>query len=160
MLTHELYPEAREIFLVRDFRDMVCSVLAFNEKRGYQAFWRELVDTDEEYVTRIVRVRLMELYRQWQARADRTCLVRYEDLVQRPLEVLPEILAYLGLDGGSEVAEKMLAAAAVETPELRDHRTAPDAAASIGRWRRDLTPELQAVCRRELGDLLEAFGYR
>jgi len=33
-LTAELYPGAREIFLVRDFRDMVASILAFNRKRG------------------------------------------------------------------------------------------------------------------------------
>lgn len=52
-------------------------------------------------------------------------LIRYEDLIQRPLEVLPEILDYLGLDGGVEAAEKMPAAAAVETPELRNHRTTP-----------------------------------
>ena len=28
----ELYPNGRELFLVRDFRDMVCSMLAFNEQ--------------------------------------------------------------------------------------------------------------------------------
>ena len=33
-LTAELYPEGREIILVRDFRDMVCSILGFSEKRG------------------------------------------------------------------------------------------------------------------------------
>ena len=30
----ELYPHGRELFLVRDFRDMVCSMFAFNAKRG------------------------------------------------------------------------------------------------------------------------------
>ena len=33
-LLRELYPDAREVFLVRDFRDMLCSIRAFNEKRG------------------------------------------------------------------------------------------------------------------------------
>lgn len=67
LLTHELYPEARAIFLVRDFRDMVCSVLAFNRKRGFQAFDRERVETDEECV-RVVRHRVAKLYEQWRDR--------------------------------------------------------------------------------------------
>ena len=37
-LTAELYPDAREVFLVRDFRDMVASIFAFNRKRGVRGF--------------------------------------------------------------------------------------------------------------------------
>ena len=36
----ELYPRAREVILVRDFRDMVSSMFAFNAKRGFQGFRR------------------------------------------------------------------------------------------------------------------------
>ena len=35
MLIRELYPGAREVFLVRDFRDVACSALAADERRGY-----------------------------------------------------------------------------------------------------------------------------
>ena len=30
----ELYPGARELFLVRDFRDMIASMRAYNERKG------------------------------------------------------------------------------------------------------------------------------
>ena len=49
-LVWEMCPGAREIFLVRDPRDMIRSSLAFNDKRGRLAFGRQDVDTDLEYV--------------------------------------------------------------------------------------------------------------
>ena len=39
------------------------------------------------------------------------------------------------------------------------HRTANDPAATIGRWREDLSPELIAACAESLDPVLEAFGY-
>ncbi len=50
VLTWELYPQAKEIFLVRDFRDMVCSILAFDRKRGYPGFGRPEGKSDTDYV--------------------------------------------------------------------------------------------------------------
>ena len=47
----ELYPDSREVFLVRDFRDMVSSILAFNAKRGARGFGRAAAETDAGYVT-------------------------------------------------------------------------------------------------------------
>ena len=52
-LVWELYPNAREIVLVRDFRDMLCSMLAFNAKRGIQGFGRQRADSDSEFVEEI-----------------------------------------------------------------------------------------------------------
>ncbi len=49
-MIREVYPRAQEVILVRDFRDMVASILAYNAKRGYTAFGREHVDNDEEYI--------------------------------------------------------------------------------------------------------------
>ena len=45
-----LYPQAREIFLVRDPRDILASVLAFNARHGFADFGRERVETDEQLV--------------------------------------------------------------------------------------------------------------
>jgi hypothetical protein len=42
---------------------------------------------------------------------------------------------------------------------MRDHRTSPDIAASIGRWRRDLSPELQERSCEILEEVLAGFGY-
>ncbi|HEY8240273.1 MAG TPA: hypothetical protein VIH35_02450, partial [Kiritimatiellia bacterium] len=40
-IAHELYARCREVVLVRDFRDVACSIFAFNKKRGYVSFNRE-----------------------------------------------------------------------------------------------------------------------
>jgi hypothetical protein len=37
-----LYPKAREIFLVCDLRDMLCSIFAFNARRGFSGFSSQL----------------------------------------------------------------------------------------------------------------------
>ena len=37
----ELYPAARELFLVRDFRDMIASMQAYNARKGFGDFGRE-----------------------------------------------------------------------------------------------------------------------
>ena len=37
VLMRELYPAAKEVFLVRDFRDMAHSIMAFDRKRGCPA---------------------------------------------------------------------------------------------------------------------------
>ena len=53
--------------------------------------------------------------------------------------------------------------AAASTTERTDdsdrHRTTADPRSSIGRWRHDLSPELQQECEAALAPALEAFGY-
>ena len=45
-LLRELYPAARELFLVRDFRDMVASMQAYNARKGFGDFGRETAESD------------------------------------------------------------------------------------------------------------------
>lgn len=158
-LVGELYPNVREVFLVRDFRDLVSSVLAFNARRGNAGFGRNLVETDEAYVRQLRRGPLERLRSSWEGRRHQAHLVRYEDLVLHPVATLEKLLRYLDLDHDGACIEGMLKRAGVETPELRQHRTSSDPAASIGRWRLDLDPKLQEVCRDVFADVLEQFGY-
>ena len=44
-------------------------------------------------------------------------------------------------------------------PETEWHRTTADPAASIGRWRRDLTAEARQACEQALASELQIFGY-
>jgi hypothetical protein len=153
----ELYPPAREMVLVRDFRDVVCSVLSLNARRGRAAFGREHVDSDEEYV-RWLRGAIVRLRDAWRSRAPQAHLVRYEDLVLQPEETMTGLLEYLQLDSSvAQVAE--LFALASGTPELAQHATTADPKFSVGRWRQDLSPPLQALCETAFGDLLREFGY-
>jgi hypothetical protein len=157
-MIREVYPRAQEVILVRDFRDMVASILAYNAKRGYTAFGREHVDNDEEYIYRL-RPSALRLLESWRQRSDKAYLLRYEDLIWHPVETLSALLEYLELDAAPLTVKGMIHRAFEEVPGQEQHRTSPDADSSIGRWRSDLDPSLQAACQQAFGDVLEEFGY-
>ena len=49
-LTTEIFPGARELILVRDFRDRLSSVFAWNEKRGEHGFGHDAEMSQAEYL--------------------------------------------------------------------------------------------------------------
>ena len=157
-LMRELYPAAREIFLVRDFRDMVASMIAYNARKGFDDFGRNNAGSDEAWLD-YLRQTFLVLRNAWRDRGEPGSLARYEDLVRAPARALPPILEYLGLDADPETVSRMIAAAAPDTPELRGHGTTASPDASIGRWRNDLAPEMQTAVSETFADLLSDFGY-
>ena len=155
----ELYPKAKELFLVRDFRDVVSSMLAFNAKHGRRVFGHDRLESDEEFF-RFVRngpVRLLS--RNWPKRQDRAHLIRYEDLMAEPRGILRQVLAYLELEHDDATVEGMLERAGQDNPETRRHITSGEVSSSIGRWRQSLSSEAQAAANEVFGDVLEQFGY-
>jgi len=168
-LIWELYPRAKEVFLVRDFRDMARSILAFDARRGYAGFGRPEGVTDEEYIRGEMARMVRELRRSWQARGDRAHLVRYEDLVMEPQQTLTSMLDYLGVDSSPETVEEVLAHGMedvltlpgfrYEPSEISSHRTLPDLQATIGRWRSEGDESFRALTQEVFGDALREFGY-
>ena len=154
----ELYPNGRELFLVRDFRDMVCSMLAFNEQRGVSGFGRAEADSDVDFVNTLGG-QATSLANAWKRRADRAHLVRYEELVLDPARALVALLDHVGVDSRPDTVRAMLGQLEEDIPELREHATSDSAQSSIGRWRTDLDPELAEACERAFGPALELFGY-
>jgi hypothetical protein len=157
-LMRELYPAARELFLVRDFRDMIASMRAYNARKGFGDFGRESAQSDATWLAELHRG-VIALRDAWRERGDTTSLVRYEDLVRTPDAMLPPLLASLGLDAAPEIVSHLIAAAQPDAPELRGHGTSASPHASIGRWQHDLPPELLAAVEETFDDLLQEFGY-
>jgi hypothetical protein len=153
-LTWELYPNAKEIFLVRDFRDMVCSLMAFYK----DGTTRRRASNDEQYI-HWLGTWASHLHADYESRADRAHLVRYEDVVNQPVETLAALFRYLELDASPALVDEIIKKASEQTPHFLKHRTTPNVQASIGRWRHDLDPALQRTCEETFGDLLGAFGY-
>ena len=68
-LMRELYPAARELFLVRDFRDMVASMLAYNARKGFGDFGRETAQSDAAWLADLRRG-VVALRDAWRERGD------------------------------------------------------------------------------------------
>jgi hypothetical protein len=169
VLTWELYPRTKELFLVRDFRDMARSIMAFDEKRGYPGFGRPEHSTDEEYLRGELSKMATDLQRSWQTRGDRAHLVRYEDLVREPGETVTSMLEYLELDSSPEMVSELLARGSEKVLSLpgfsydasavASHRTMPNLNATVGRWQGEGDESLRALAEEVFGEALREFGY-
>jgi hypothetical protein len=153
------YPDARIVHLVRDGRDVVCSLLekgwlsasrSGEDDAGiafgpYPRFWVEEERRDEFVTTGDAR-RAAWAWRRYvrSARSARTTPfeLRYERLAEDPVIVSAELAAYLDAPQG-ELATV-----------LRHARSA-----SVGRYRRELSDEQLADVLAEAGDLLRELGY-
>jgi hypothetical protein len=156
----DLYPGAREIIVIRDFRDMAASMLAFGSKKGpiRTDFGRHADRSDADFVRRLGdTVSLLDGYRR--RRGDNALVLRYEDLVQRPEEAIAGLLRYLDLDASAENVALVHEAFFARSETSDAHRTTADLEASIGRWQRDFDADLRDVCREAFGPALTAFGY-
>jgi Sulfotransferase family len=154
----ELFPGHAEIFLVRDFRDMLVSILAFNEKRSHKGFGTDL-RTGVEYVAWLGRAVEALLYN-WRTAAAGAQLVRYEDLVRQPRPVLQQLLQHLKLEESDALVDEMIRnAETVEPGAQEQHRTSLDSQASIGRWREELPEEIRESSQRVFAEALTVFGY-
>jgi len=155
---YEIYPQAPEIFLVRDFRDVLCSSLSFSEKVGQ--FGNFSVQNKEDAI-KITKTNARGFLQTWQRRSTQAHLVRYEDLILNPIHTLAGILGYLNIEHNQSIAERILKKASKNTPSVMQtqHRTASTPQESIGRWQRDLNDSMKALCEEQLADELKAFGY-
>jgi hypothetical protein len=154
------YPAAQAVHIVRDGRDVVCSLLERGwlgaERAGaddaglaYGAHARFWVEPErlEEFAAASEAKRAAWAWRRYVSAAravpDRTLDLRYEDLVTKPKQVAAELANSLGLE--EEALSKSLSSAFDR---------------SVGRWKKDLTDEQLKDVREEAGELLEDLGYR
>jgi hypothetical protein len=158
-LTTEIFPAARELILVRDFRDRLSSVFAWNEKRGDYGFGHGAGMSQAEYLTERVRIDAEQLLDRWRRTGDAAHLVRYEDLITEPASTLAALFGYLSVDADPDTVDGLLEAATQPSDLLDMHRTVSDPLRTIGRWRRDLPADLGRECNEILAPVLDAFGY-
>lgn len=141
-----LLPEARFLALTRDGRDVAASLAAVpwappHPGAGF-AMWLD---------SRRHHRRLLA------AHPERTCELRFEDLVNRPATEIERVLAFLGLPPGAEPLLRTDGAArGIPARELpwKGRATGPPQPDRAGAWRRSLEPALAAALsdwgRREL----------
>jgi hypothetical protein len=154
-MIRELYPQGREIVLVRDPRDVVCSVLAYNAKQG-RSMWLRGPSDEREWLGNLAGqvTKLIESAREGAQ------LVRYEDLISEPDGTLTALLDSLGFDASAATVSQVLEDATTVMPHAQaQHQTSGSIERSIGRWRQDLTGERRDACAEAFDGLLEQLGY-
>jgi protein-tyrosine sulfotransferase len=155
------FPEARFVHVLRDGRDVACSLRTHPRHKVVDG---KLVPTGiRKPIEGCARrwVRDVEGSRRWWADS-RFLTVRYEDLVLDPRPALGQVMTLIG----EAWDDAMLAHAAADSPFRDATRFAqnPEAlgavsTASLSRWQRDLDERDRRIFKRIAGPLLVELGY-
>lgn len=123
------FPEARFVHMIRDGRDVVCSMSKFPR------FWFSPEKAAERWVEQVN-------FGRSHANDPRLVEVHYEDLAQSPEETMKKLLNALNVEWSSSVLE----VTAVHT-------------SSVGRWRKDLSTDELTVVEPIVRSVLSELGY-
>jgi len=142
--------EVKVIHLVRDVRDVALSLTQV-EWGGTGA---------ATYVLQRWSYQNMALRWLYPEPAANYLFVRYEDMVQKPAESFERITAFLGVAFQEQMLDHTRRGMALRHVKHHQHLQQPFQANRVGAWRKELSPELVALCEAHGREGLEVFGYR
>ncbi len=169
-LVMSLFPRSRMIFMLRDGRDILDSLLDANSPKGWltrTGLGKGGFETPEE---RLDFVR--DTCRNWAARMN-VCSraydahdpalrrrIRYEELLTDTPAMVGDLAQWLGLpDDDARIREIVDRHSFTEVPEKRRGPGKRRRAASPGQWRESLTPEERELAQEIMGPKLTELGY-
>ncbi len=150
-----LYADLAYVFLMRDPRDILVSMIRFTDKRGNLEFGRHAAADDADFA-RSFCTSFRRLYDEWRRCGQRAVLLRYEDGVGNPESEFFRILGFLGLDRSSPVIDAMAAAARAEN---KAHMTSASIAQSVRARDDERYAALVDIVSERLADVMAALGY-
>ena len=149
------FPKARFVHMLRDGRDAACSLRTHPK---YKRINGELVEMK-------TWKRMEDCAQRWQNDVSEGLAwrghpgyheLRYEDLVSKPEQVLPELFEFIGAPWTPEVLEYHR----VEERSQKDPGfQKPLFVSSVSRWRKNMSPADGETFQRIAGPLLESLGY-
>ena len=185
----EVYPDAKVIHIIRDGRDVAVSVIhhiwnyAKNEGGMYELDPEEL---EKRYAYRegsmdvlaeslFTQERLAGIAREWRAAVGKATEdgrallgsnyieVRYEDLLERPVEEVGRLLKFLGADSSEETAKRCVETTGFELTSNRERGQEDSSSRSrkgvAGDWKNVFTEEDRRIFKENAGELLIKLGY-
>jgi hypothetical protein len=162
-------PRSRMLFLVRDGRDVVDSLLAAYAPGGFLARDQgQAVDTPEKR-----REAIMWATRLWACNCDTVIaaqrshpselvrVVRYEDLLTDCANVMTRLFEWLGLKRQEDWLQRMVARRSfAAVPEDKRGEGKRARSARPGRWRENFSRDEQRMVMEIVGPRLDALGYQ
>jgi Sulfotransferase family len=140
LFARTLFPGLKEVVLIRDPRDLLCSHMAYFQN-------------DQELALQHLTLATRELMRIKREESDSVLLVRYEDMILDARPTFARVGSYLGVES------LFVPDDASEKSSFGAHGTSASPEASIGRWRSQLAPEQQALCNETWRIFLAEFQY-
>jgi hypothetical protein len=167
-LVMSLLPSARLIFLYRDGRDVIDSLLALSGPGGLLARWRgRALETPEQRLA-LIRdeslnwvARMTETERAFQERPpELRWRLRYEDLLADPAACLEAVASWLGLARGPATIADAVEAHSFGSPSQSPTGAAGSSrAGKSGLWRNNLSASESALAHEIMGEKLAELGY-
>lgn len=144
----------KNIFLIRDPRDIFISIREFNKKREHLGFgWKE--NQSETDFVRELCVGFKKYLQHFSEieEDDRRFKVKYEDLIKNPIQETERLSDWLGCElNYNYVLDNKL--------NISQHITTKNGDSSSYRWEKELSEELKSVFIENIGDELKLVGYR
>jgi hypothetical protein len=152
------WPRCKSIILVRDLRDMLCSYVAFDKKRGIPAFTDGLARDGDAYFAALAR-HGSEFISMQQNRPGETLVVRYEDLVLDRHSTLTKLFEFCEVENDAAVVDGCIDGLESDKDFLKSHATSSSPELSVGRWHSDLDDDMVAFYEKHLRAINTHFGY-
>jgi hypothetical protein len=157
----EIFPDARFLHVIRDGRDVVCSLITmdwFDPATGQRLEYVKSVAKAARYWREVVgRAREQALQ---PSLSGRVLEVRYEALVADPETVMLRVLDFLDERWDAAVLAHHTKNRSHEPVEASTHQAAkPVNQSAVGRWREEMARSDISTFRLEAGQLLRELGY-
>ncbi len=151
-IPHDILPKiqrilsTKTIYLVRDPRAELSSILSFNAKRNSNFFGWKSEDTIKSFAERFAKSRTRYLnFIESLEKNDEHLVVKYEDLILKGDEVAQAVSSFLGITVSLDLVEKNLNSNA-------KHMTSSAPEGSLHKWKTHLSDEIQSFIYRKVVD--------
>lgn len=141
------FPNAKFLVIVRDPRDFFCSLTAYMAREHAKQLDPTMSLDAARQASDWVQV-----YEGYLKYLNDHFVVRYEDLVRDDGALMQRVQAFLGL----EVRDL---SAAEDSEYFQGHATSKSPAATVGRWRSDLSKSDLRTIEQRCGELMRRLGY-
>jgi hypothetical protein len=163
-LIMEAFPESKLMFLIRDGRDVVASVLDATRKGGWdkRGIHEASKQSDEKFVEQLALNYVAHIGAVKEAYAghpdDLKAMIQYEELRERPFECIRDAYRALQIEvNEAQLREVVQKHSWDNIPDEKKGRGKFFRKAQPGSWKEDLTEEQVKTVERVIGDLTVEF---
>ncbi len=147
-------PDVNNIFLVRDPRGELASIISFNKKRGFNGFGWQDDDTEMSFATKMIesRKQYFNSLSGYDELNKNIIILRFEDVVENLKGTADKLEKFLNvkIDFNSVVNN---------VSNMSHHMTSSSISDSSSKWKKELSKDVISFFEEEMHEELKLFGY-